>query len=183
MVAYLLLILAVLSRLVPHAGWFGFTAVTGALLFFGARRPLRESLAPLAAFIALDSYLTVVRYGYGFHIAEYLPTWLWYLGAILLGSALLSKPTVLRGLVAIIAGPTSFFLLSNGAVWLWSTMTVYPKNFSGFLTCMAAGLPFYKNDLLSTALFVTIAFGLPALVTRIREHKTPDYAVIKSPRK
>ncbi len=181
MVAYLLLILAVLSRLVPHAGWFNFTAVGGALLFFGARRPLRESLAPLAAFIALDSYLTVVRYGYGFHIAEYLPTWLWYFGAILLGSALLSKPTVLRGIVAIIAGPTSFFLLSNGAVWLWSPL--YVKNFSGFLNCMAAGVPFYKNDLLSTALFVTIAFGLPALITRIREHKTPAYAVIKSLRK
>jgi hypothetical protein len=181
MVAYLLLILAVLSRLLPHAGWFNFTAVGGALLFFGARRPLRESLLPLAAFIALDGYLTVVRYGYGFHVAEYLPTWAWYFGAILLGSALLKKPTVLRGIVAILAGPTSFFLISNGAVWIWGTF--YAKNFSGLLTCYAAGLPFYKNDLLSTALFIAVAFGLPALVARIREHKTPAYAAIKNVRR
>jgi hypothetical protein len=48
---------------------------------------------------------------------------------------------------------------------------------------MAAGVPFYKNDLASTALFVTVAFGLPALVTRIREHKTPVYATIKAERR
>jgi hypothetical protein len=181
MVAYLLPILAVLSRLIPHAGWFNFTAVGGALLFFGARRPLRESLLPLAAFIALDSYLTVYVYQYGFRITEYLPTWGWYLGMILLGSALLRKPTMLRGIIAILAGPTSFFLLSNGAVWAWGTL--YAKNFSGLVVCLTAGLPFYKNDLASTALFVAVAFGLPALVTRIREQKTPAYATVKNQRR
>jgi formate-dependent nitrite reductase membrane component NrfD len=68
---------------------------------------------------------------------------------------------------------------------MWSPL--YQKTFSGFMLCMTEGLPFYKNDLASTALIVAVAFGLPALVTRIREqkmeHKTPVYATIKSERR
>src|ERR1700691_5672080 len=51
MAAYLLLLVAVLSRLIPHAPWWHFTAVTGCLLYFGAKRPWREMIAPLAALI------------------------------------------------------------------------------------------------------------------------------------
>ena len=46
MPAYLLIVAAVLSRLIPHSDWFGFTAVGGSLLYFGARRPWQELLAP-----------------------------------------------------------------------------------------------------------------------------------------
>jgi len=38
MPAYLLLVAAVLSRLVPHPDWLNFTAWVGRLLYFGARR-------------------------------------------------------------------------------------------------------------------------------------------------
>lgn len=177
MFAYFLLVLAVFSRVLPHAGWFGFTAVTGSLLFFGARRPMRESLLPVAALMALDSYLTVFQYGYGFHIAEYLPTWAWYFAMIWLGSALLKQPSFLRGLAAVIAGPTSFFLVSNFTVWLAGTM--YAKSFAGLVSCYAAGIPFYRNDLASTALVIALAFGIPALVS----HKTLVPAPAKSSRR
>jgi hypothetical protein len=69
MPAYLLLLVAVLSRLLPHAGWMNFTAVGGALLYFGARRSWREMLAPLAVLMAADYYLTVYAYHYGFPLA------------------------------------------------------------------------------------------------------------------
>ncbi len=161
MFAYIFLVLAVLSRILPHAGWFNFTVVGGALLFFGARRPMRESILPVVALMALDSYLTVVQYGYGFHLAEYLPTWAWYFGMIWLGSALLGKPTFLRAVAAIVAGPTSFFLVSNFVVW--ATGTMYAKSIAGLMSCYAAGVPFYRNDVASTALTVAIAFGAPAL--------------------
>ena len=59
MIAYLLLLVAVLTRVMPHAGWMNFTAVGGALLYFGARRSWREMLAPLAVLMATDYYLTV----------------------------------------------------------------------------------------------------------------------------
>ena len=55
MAAYLLLVVAVLTRLMPHPDWWNFTAVGGALLYFGARRSWREMLAPLAALMANTS--------------------------------------------------------------------------------------------------------------------------------
>ena len=91
MVAYLLLLVAVLTRVLPHAGWMNFTAVGGALLYFGARRPWREMLAPLAVLMATDYFLTVFAYHYAFRWQVYLPTWAWYVMAMALGQILLQR--------------------------------------------------------------------------------------------
>jgi hypothetical protein len=166
MAAYLLLLVAVLSRLLPHAGWFNFTAVGGALLYFGARRSWREMLAPLAALVATDYVLTVYTYHYSFNWQGYLPTWAWYLAAMALGQILLrSRTTVLRVAAGALLGPTSFFVLSNYAVWAGSGM--YPRTLGGLETCFMAAVPFYRNDLISTAIVAGAAFGLPVLVRRM----------------
>src|ERR1035437_3250642 len=118
MPAYLLLLVAVLSRLLPHAGWLNFTAVGGALLYFGARRPWREMLVPLAALVATDYFLTVYSYHYAFTWQSYLPTRGWYVMAMALGQILLrAKTTFARVAAGALLGPTSFFLVSNYAVW------------------------------------------------------------------
>jgi uncharacterized protein DUF6580 len=175
MPAYLLLLLAVLSRVVPHPGWLNFTAVGGALLFFGARRPWREMLAPLAALMATDFYLTLFSYHYAFHWQAYIPTWTWYVAAMFLGRILLSSRTTLpRFAAAALLGPTSFFVLSNFAVWMAGDM--YAKTFSGLVTCYAAALPFYRNDLLSTTIVAGLAFGVPVLARRIRQSRIIDVA-------
>jgi hypothetical protein len=67
----------------------------------------------------------------------------------------------------VLATSTSFFLLSNFMVWLGSRM--YPHTAAGLGACYAAGLPFYGNDLMSTALFAGAFFGLPALAARMSE--------------
>src|SRR5579859_5736272 len=118
MFAYLLLLIAVLTRVLPHAGWWNFTAVGGALLYFGARRPWREMVAPLAALMTTDFYLTTFSYHDAFKWQAYVTTWVWYAAAIVLGSVLLkSRTTWLRGTAATLLGPTSFFVISNYAVW------------------------------------------------------------------
>ena len=166
MAAYLLLLVAVLSRLLPHAGWFNFTAVGGALLYFGARRSWREMLAPLAALVATDYVLTVYTYHYSFNWQGYVPTWAWYLAAMALGQILLrSRTTVLRVAAGALLGPTSFFVLSNYAVWAGSGM--YPRTLGGLGACFMAAVPFYRNDLISTAIVAGAAFGLPVLVRRM----------------
>ena len=92
MAAYLLLLVAVLSRVIPHAAWGNFTAVTGCLLYFGAKRTWREMLAPLAALITVDCYLTLFRYsGYSMNWGFSSFYWGWYLAAMVLGSVLLRK--------------------------------------------------------------------------------------------
>jgi hypothetical protein len=173
MPAYLLLVFAILTRVIPHHDWLNFTAVSGALLYFGARRSWREMLAPLAALMATDYCLTVFSYHYAFGWTTYVPTWAWYLAVMVLGRILLqSKTSWLRVGAGVVLGPTSFFLLSNYAVWLVSSHPVrlasdmYAHTFSGLITCFAAGLPFYRNDLLSTAIVAGVAFGIPVLVRK-----------------
>lgn len=166
MIAYLLLLVAGLTRVLPHAGWWNFTAVSGALLYFGAKRPLREMIVPLVALIATDYWLTVFAYHYAFAWAAYGVTWAWYAGAMLLGQGLLQKRTTfLRVGAGAVLAPTSFFLLSNFAVWPGSDM--YPHTLSGLVACYAAGVPFYRNDLASTAVVCAAAFGLPVLLRRM----------------
>lgn len=168
MPAYLLLLVAVLSRLLPHAGMWNFTAVGGALLFFGARRSWREMAIPVAALMATDYLLTVYTYHYAFQWQTYAITWGWYAMAIVLGRILLhSNTSAVRVTAGALLGPTSFFLVSNFAVWQsgWG----YTHDWSGLVTCYVAGLPFYRNDLISTALVATVVFGVPAFVHRWNE--------------
>ncbi len=174
MPAYLLIVAAILSRLVPHPDWLNFTAVGGALLYFGARRSWREMLAPLAALMATDYFLTVFAYHYAFHWQGYVTTWAWYLAVMALGWILLrARTTFVRVAAGVVLGPTSFFVLSNYAVWVGGDM--YPHTLSGLMACYAAGIPFYRNDLISTAIVAGLAFGVPVLVRRMsRAHAVPS---------
>jgi Family of unknown function (DUF6580) len=160
--AYLLVVLGVLSRVVPFPG-MNFTAVGAGLLYFGARRPLREMALPVLALMATDYYLTAFAYHYPWHTSAYLITWGWYAAVVVLGRILLSKRvTVPRVLGGPVVASTSFFLISNYAVWAGGPM--YPHTMVGLGACYAAALPFYRNDLVSTTVIAAVAFGVPALV-------------------
>jgi hypothetical protein len=181
MFAYVVLALAVLSRILPHAvhaaAW-NFTAVGGGLLFFGSRmgagkfsRAAALKLASaLAVLIATDYYLTVYAYQYSFHLSAYAATWIWYAAVCLLGMGILQKPSVLRVGLGAVAASSSFFLLSNFMVWAGRGVEVmYPHTLAGLAACYAAGLPFYRNDLASTAITAGALFGLPVLAAKIAE--------------
>lgn len=143
-----------------------FTAVGGSLLFFGARRKGWQMVVPVLALAATDYYLTKFAYGFPFHISDYLVTWAWYAAICLLGAAMLSKrASFLRVVGAVFASATSFFLISNFAVWAGSQL--YAHTFAGLGVCYAAALPFYGNDLASTGLVAGCAFGLPALARKL----------------
>lgn len=166
MAAYLLMVLAVLSRVVPFPG-MNFTAVGAGLLYFGARRPLKEMALPVLSLMATDFYLTVFAYHYAWHASAYLVTWAWYAGVILLGRVLLHKQiTVARVVAAPVVSATSFFLVSNFAVWAGS-VALYPHTMAGLEACYVAALPFYRNDLLATTAITAVAFGATAMVHRM----------------
>jgi hypothetical protein len=184
MVAFLVVLLAVISRVLPHAfqsvSW-NFTAVGGSLLFFGSQmNPSRAGSRPgsawpvalklasvVAILMATDYYLTVYAYQYPFHVRGYLVTWAWYAAVCLLGMGLLRKTTFLRVAAGVLASATSFFLLSNFVVWAGSHM--YPRTLAGLGDCYIAGIPFYRNDLVSTAITAGALFGLPVLAAKIVE--------------
>jgi hypothetical protein len=160
MVAFLVLLLAVLSRVLPHAfqsvGW-NFTAVGGSLLFFGSQmggqmnpsrpgsepvsawRPALKLASAVAILMATDYYLTVYAYQYPFHIRGYIVTWAWYALVCLLGMGLLRKASVLRVV----------------------------HTLAGLEACYVAAIPFYRNDLVSTAITAGALFGLPVLAAKI----------------
>ena len=168
MFAYIILILAALSRLLPHAlhgVGLNFTAVGGGLLFFGARRPRWQTAVAVAVMALTDVYLTSHVYGMPFHARGYLVTWAWYAGVCLLASGLLRRITAARVAVAVLCSATSFFVLSNLVVWLESDL--YAHTLAGVVGCYAAALPFYANDLVSTALTATVLFGLPVAATHL----------------
>jgi hypothetical protein len=185
MFAYIVLLLAVLSRLLPHLfhattlsyGAWNFTAVGGGLLFYGSRlkanpaQPVSRTALKLAfavaALMASDVYLTVFAFHYPFHVRGYLITWAWDAAVCLLGMGLLAKPSFLRVTAGALISATSFFLVSNFAVWAGSHL--YPRTLAGLATCYTAAIPFYRNDLVSTALTAGALFGLPALAARIAE--------------
>jgi hypothetical protein len=168
MAAILVLILAILSRFLPHAlhtaAW-GVTALGGGLLFAGSRwdRSSRwQALVAVAGIAISDWVLTTRVYGFPFHVSGYVVTWAWYGLLCVAASAWLYRRTsFVRVVVASLGSSTGFFLLSNGM--LWSGGTMYPRTLTGLTTCYAAGLPFYRNDLLSTLAVCGILFGLPAL--------------------
>ncbi len=165
MLAIAVLLLAALSRLVPHVNHavaFNFTAVGAGLLFFGSRAPRWQAVLAVAVMGLMDVYLTTQVYHYPFHVSGYLATWAWYAAVCLMGSALLRKVTVLRVAAGVLVSATSFFLLSNFMVWAGGHM--YAHSMAGLVNCYVNGLPFYGNDLLSTALVASVLFGLPALV-------------------
>lgn len=169
MAAYLVLLLAILSRVLPyafHTTSVGFTAVGGSLLYFGARRSRWQTIPAVLALMATDYYLTTQVFGYAFRPSAYLVTWFWYAAVLLFGHQILSgKASALRVAGAVLASSTSFFILSNFAVWAGSNM--YPHTAAGLLACYVAAIPFYANDLMSTAVTAGALFGLPALARNI----------------
>jgi len=86
MTAYLLILVAILSRVAPlsHHAWWNFTAVGGSLLFFGARRPLKQRLRyafiktykPVLDDVSYRSFVSMEEYRRW--CEENLPDWLGY---------------------------------------------------------------------------------------------------------
>ena len=88
--------------------------------------------------------------------------------AMALGQILLhARTSFVRVAAGALLGPTSFFLLSNFATWESGLAYPYPHTLGGLGACYLAGLPFYRNDLASTAIVAGLAFGVPVLVRRM----------------
>lgn len=173
----LVLLLAILGRVLPvalHSQSWNFSLLGGSLLFLGSRMsqesPRRAAWkigGVLAALVVTDYCITVFGYQLPFHYSGvYVTMWLWYAGMMIASMGLFRKVTVVRVAAAAVAGPTSFFLLSNFAVWVAG---MYAHTTAGLAQCYVMGLPFYRNDLVSTAITVGALFGLPVLASRIAE--------------
>lgn len=157
LVPYLLIVAAALLRLaVNHP--YNFVPVFSCLLFFGACRPWREFATPLLALIGVDIFLTTHQYGFVL-TSGHAVTWIWYLGAMALGGAVLGNSiSTRRVLGSSLLASVSFFVASNFTVWAeWG---MYPKTLSGLGACYVAALPFFRNSIISETVFSVLIFTL-----------------------
>src|SRR5882724_13305939 len=144
----------------PDLNWSGFSPVIAIALFSGFIMKQRDLsfLLPLLALFISDA---VIQFLYsqglfpyaGFYSGQWI-NYLILLVATLMGLALKGRnyPSLLSGAIA---APTFFFLVSNYTVWMGSQDT-YPITFNGLMKCYEAGLPFYRNSLIATLLFLPV---------------------------
>jgi len=144
----------------PSLSWSGFSPVIAIALFAGFIMKQKDIsfLFPLLALLISDAVIQGLYENNLFpYPGIYSGQWKNYLillTATLIGLALKGKKTISLFAGAVIA-PTVFFLLSNLNVWI-SQEVLYPKNFNGLMQCYAAGLPFYRNALIATVVFLPV---------------------------
>lgn len=155
----------------PDPEWSGFSPVIAIALFAGLviRQKDMSFILPLLALFISDA---VIQFLYTQDLFPYAGfydgQWKNYL--LLLSAALLGW--IFKGrsygslLTGAIAAPTVYFLVSNFMVWQSVTETVYPKTMNGLLLCYEAALPFYRNSLIATLLFLPFALLLYNYLTR-----------------
>lgn len=159
-----LLLMATLSRLIPHP--YNFTAI-GAMALFGGATLQRRGLAfglPLAAMYLSDVLLNGLLYRAYFTGYNWLVPGLWVYGAIacisLLGQVFLQKISAGRVAAVAVASSLAFFFITNFGVWLGSSM--YPQTPQGLLACYVAGLEFLGNALAGDLFYSALLFGVYA---------------------
>ncbi|MEP6513368.1 MAG: DUF6580 family putative transport protein [Parafilimonas sp.] len=148
----------------PQIDLSGFSCVLAVSLFAGLtiKDKKKAFLLPLLTLFISDVLLQAL------HLLNLFPYKGFYGGQIynyslfilltLLGIGLRNYKTT--GIVAAaFIGPTVFFLLSNFIVWKTQGQAMgYSNNFSGLMQSYTFGIPFYRNSLVSTIIF------LPAFV-------------------
>lgn len=163
---YFLMLVAVTTLIkilcAPNIEFSGFTAVMAVALFAGLTSSSAKNafLLPLIVLFISNIILEVlfrlnlfVFHGfYKWQILEYS-----LILVLALIGMLLRKSRTAGVFIAAFAGPTLYFIVSNFFVWLISWQTLgYTHDIKGLTTCYTAGLPFYRNSIISTVVFLPV---------------------------
>jgi hypothetical protein len=167
MIYSLLVLLAIITRLLPHAAN---VAPIGALALFAGATALDQPgkfgkiaayLLPFAALIISDTII-------GFYTWQVMVTV--YLGFLIsLGLGLLIRRSYRWQTIigASLAGSVIFFLLTNAAVWAFTNL--YSHNLTGLIESYIAALPFFRNSLIGDLLYTGAIFGAYAYAQQVKQ--------------
>lgn len=147
---YLLAILAIATRFVPHPA--NFTAIGAIALFSGLYLNKKQALAlPLIAMFVSDIFI-------GFYSPYIMASvYLGFAITVLLGQYLKNKIKFGNIALGAISGSAIFFLLTNTAVWAFGTM--YAHDLSGLLQSYYLAIPFWRNELLGDLFYSGVLIG------------------------
>jgi hypothetical protein len=142
--------------------WSGFSPTIAIGLFAGMiiRRKSASFLLPLVSVFIADGVIHLLyKNGLFEYPGYYAGQWKNYLilvvSTTLIGWVLKGR-TYVTVAVGAVAAPTCYFLLSNFNVWISTSEAAYPKTFAGLMTCYEAALPFYRNGLFGTLVFLPV---------------------------
>ena len=170
--AYLLIALATLCRLVPHPP--NFTPVLAVALFGGAMLPRRTALAvPFLAMLLSDFVL-----GYPFGWMN-LVVYGCFLAGVGLGRLFGVRSTWRRRIPATLTGSVIFFIVTNFAVWL-DPSSLYDRTLEGLTRCYVMALPFFRNSLLGDLFWSVSLFGLYDLARAWTQSRRPKAQEVDS---
>lgn len=158
---------------------WNFSAIP-AICLFGAAifQNIRWSyLLPLVAWFIGDLGIWVLTGNLEWAFYRSQPfTYLGYISIVSFGLFLRQNKSIAKVSAVGLAGPVSFFLISNFGVWAMGQGILYPKTFDGLITCYAAGLPFFRNSLISMAVFLPILFS-PLALTHLQKEPEAKIAL------
>ena len=151
---YLVVVLATLTRFIPHLP--NFSPVYGALLFGGANLKKRDSVWFSALTLgASDVVLTKFIYHFNVGWGELIQMAA-FVSIAMIGWVLQKRVSIGRLAFTCLAAPTAFYVISDFGVWLGHS---YPHTWAGLVACYVAAIPFQGRITASTVLFSAILFG------------------------
>lgn len=180
----LLVLVASLYRVLPTRQ-YGFAPQYAMAIFGGAlfvkNKKWAFILPILSMFISDLLYQVLYINGlspiYGFYEGQW-QNYLLFAGLTAIGF-LIKKINVVNVLVASVASPTVYFILSNFIVWSGWTGTRglnRPRTFDGLMMCYSDALPFYPSSVYATLFFSTVLFGGYYLVKHYTQAKDAQLA-------
>ncbi len=139
--------------------WSGFSPIMAVALVSGMMVHQKHFtfIFPLFALLGSDIMIQLLYVTgqfpfpgfYSYQLLNYL-----FLSVLVLAGWMLKGKKYATLVLGALVGPTIYFLLSNCTVWATHGGYNRPMNATGLWMCMADGLPFYKNSLMATLLFL-----------------------------
>lgn len=125
---------------------------------------------PLLSMFASDLILEVFNIAPGFYGMSQLGNYASLLLVTILGFGMKKiNPISIAGFS--IASSLLFFFLSNTNCFFFDTENFYGIGFNGWVKCLAAGLPFVKNGIVTDLGFSVILFGVYSLAIKYAAKK------------
>ena len=153
MLAFLLLVVGVISRVIVHIP--NFTPVIAIALFGGVY--LKKNQAFWLPLVLLGISDVII----GFHETMFF-TWGSILLISVLGMWLKDNKNALTVFSTSLWASILFFVVTNLGVWLVSGL--YPLTMQGFKDCFLLAIPFFRYEALSTLIYATVFFGAYELI-------------------
>jgi uncharacterized membrane protein YhhN len=177
----LLTTVCALYRIVPGRPW-GFAPQIAMALFGGAifinNKKWAFAVPLLSMFLSDVLYEVLYNTGISTMPGFYEGQWQNYLLFALLTTVgfLIKKVNALNVLLASIAAPTAYFIISNFLVWSAGGGYARTKTLTGLMMCYNDGLPFYQNSMYATVFFSAVLFGGYYLIQRLATNQPKQLA-------